>query len=414
MGYLENSNAIVKQTSDALDQILQSKATLYLQGLGDPVLVNWWNMNDTLSTADNGTGTVDAIMGKASPFRYNKIENLPAYGVAKDIQNLEMAMDDNGIMDMQLEIEPVLLPNTIIPGPYDYMEYVFSNGRNVFFRANDVKIMTVKSNGFYKVPMHLVDIDSEDYPTGISEITVKTMKVKLDNVGSNEKCIISDKVFDDIEKIESILKLTISDYIDTFFVRKYNSFILRGFDKRFTIYDPYLTSFIIKHSLMEFYEDDFLQPIVIEQDDNFRTEYNRTVLRAVELRDVSKIMQLVYELTSFTKPHTNPFAYWGEELVYLIKSYQDEHYQHPNNKYMGFEFLYHIPQEKESASITMMENLIIRYFQKDTFDKFMTLDELKELDRVLEMEYNEHYFYLIPILLYILNKYKKHLNNDYS
>ena len=413
MGYLQNSNAIVEETTKLLDDILQSKSTLMVTGMGEPVLGTWWNMNDSLSTADNGTGTADAIIGKDSPFRYNKIEGLPVYNVMKDLQNLEMAMDDNGMMDMNVEIEPVLPPSTIIPGPYDYFEYKFSNGRNVFFRANDVKVITAKSNGFYKVPMHLVDMDSKDYPTGIEEITVNEFKVRLDNVGSNEKCIVSNKVFDDIIEIEKLIRNVISDYIDTFFARRYNSFILRGYNDKFTIYDPYLTKFIINHNLLSYY-DEILQPVVMEQDEYFRSEYNKTFFRALELRDTDKIEPALLDLVSFTKKNTNPFDYYGEEFVYLCKVYKDTENKYPSNHYMDFPFLYNIANLKESNTVSIMENIVIRFFHTNDFTKFMTLKEIKELKHLLEPEYNEYYFYMVPMILYILIEYKNHLNNDYS
>ena len=413
MGYLQNSNSIVEQTTKLLDDILQSKSTIVLSGMGEPVLGRWWNMNDSLSTADNGTETADAIIGKDSPFRYNKIDNLPVYNVLKDLQNLEMAMDENGMMDINVEIEAVLLPNTIIPGPFDYFEYTFSNGRNVFFRANDVKIATAKSNGFYKVPMHLVDMDSKDYPTGIEEITVNEFKVRLDNVGTNEKCIVSNKVFDDIQELEKVIKRALSDYIDTFFVRRYNSFILRGFNGKFTIFDPYITKFILNHSLLGYY-DEIIQPVVMEQDEYFRSEYNKTFFRALELRDMDKISPTMLDLVTFTKKNTNPFDYWGEELVYLVKVYEDKEAKYPSNHYMDFSFLYNIPNLKESNAVSIMENIVIRYFHKEDFNKFMTLDEIKKLKQLLEPDYSEYYFYMVPMILFILIEYKNYLNNSYS
>lgn len=413
MGYLQNSNSIVENTTKLLDDILNSKSSIMITGLGEPVLGTWYNMNDALSTADNGTGLADAILGKDSPFRYNKVENMPIYNVMKELQNLEMVMDDNGIMDMQVEIEPIILPNTIIPGPYDYFEYTFDNGRNVFFRANDVKVVTAKSNGFYKVPMHLVDIDSRDYPIGIQENTVKTFKVRLDNVGSNEKCIVEDKIFDDIIELDEVISGTISDYVDTFFVRKYNSFIYRGFNNQYSIYDPYLTKFILKHNILGYY-DEIIQPVVMEQDDFFKAEYNKTPLRAVELRELSKLKQIQYEMTNFTKKNTNPFDYWGEEIVYLIKTYEEDEIKYPSNNYMDYNYLYNIPHIKESNTVTIMENIVIRYFQREDFNKFMTLNELKTLKMYLEPEYSDYYFYMIPIVLYILIEYKKYLNNSYS
>jgi hypothetical protein len=114
MGYLKDADIIVSNTTKMLDEILNSKSSIMVTGMGEPVLTTWYNMNDSLSTADNGTGSVDAIIGKDSPFRYNKIEKLPTYNIMKDLQNLEMALDDNGIMDMNVYLLILLFPDHLI------------------------------------------------------------------------------------------------------------------------------------------------------------------------------------------------------------------------------------------------------------------------------------------------------------
>jgi hypothetical protein len=260
--------------------------------------------------------------------------------------------------------------------------------------------------------MHLVDMDSSDYPNGIEEITVKTFKVKLDNVGSNEKCIIEDKVYDKLAAIDRLLQNTLSDYIDTFFVRKYNSFILREFNNKYTIYDPYLTKFLLKHSILDYY-DEIIQPVVMEQDEHFKSEYNKTVFRAIELRDIDKLKRIQYDLVTFTKKNTNPFDYWGTELVYLMKVYEESEIKYPNNNYMDFNVLYNIPNIKESNAVSLMDNLVIRYFKNDSFDNFLSIGEIDKLKYVMEPEYNDYYFYMTPIVIFILIEYKKYLNNSH-
>ena len=162
MGYLQHSDEFVRNVENELDKILQSGAAISLTGLGEPVLVTWYNVNDKLSTTTSGTETADSLTGPDSPFRYNRVERQPVFGITKDLQNIEMRLDDNGIADMELEIEPVIPPNTIIPSPFDHMIYRFGSGRSVTFRVNNVQINTLRIQGYYKVPMHLVDIDSDE------------------------------------------------------------------------------------------------------------------------------------------------------------------------------------------------------------------------------------------------------------
>mgnify|MGYP003571241841 CR=1 FL=1 len=415
MGYLQNSNTLVKNSMNELDKILQSGSSISITGLGEPVLVTWINVNDRKSTATSGLESVDELLGENSPFRYNRVENLPVYGVTKEIQSLEMQLDDFDIADMNWEIEPVIPPNTVIPNTYDYMIYKFDSGRSVVFRVNNVQISTARSNGFYKVPMHLVDIDSSEYETKIEKQVVDELIVDLDRVGTNERCIIKTSTFGEIKSLEKIIIQTMSDYVDTFFDRKYNSFIFRGFnDGKFIIYDPYLTKFIINHDLLNYYSE-ILQPIVIEQRETFRADYNKTVFRALEMRDLNRIKPLLYEVATFDQKRTNPFYYWGEEVVYQIKTYEDKDVRYPKNNYMDFNWLYNMRTVEESPVVSMIENTIIRYFKKNDFEKFLSETDIEELRKVIqEPEYSETFFYLVPIVLYILTQYMNHLINSYS
>lgn len=410
MGYLGQADELVRNATDALDKILQSPMATKITGLGEPVKVTWLNINDKHTTEDEGLGTTDSLIGKNSSFRFNRVEGLPVYNIIQQMQQLEIAMDENGILDTSLEIEPILLPNTIIPTPNDYMIYHLGSGRDIVFRANDFKLVSTNVNSYYRVPMHIVDIDSDEYIDKLDDQVVNDMKVIVDNIGTNESCIVVNKVYDKIMAIKKVATQAFSDYVDTFFVTRYSSFILRGYNNNFIVYDPYLTKFILNNNLVDCY-DELIQPAIIEQGDEFRGEYNKTVFRAVELRNPKKIKRLVGDLKEFTRQRTNPFSYWGEETVYSMSVYEDKDVRYPKNLYMDFDWLYNIGIVKESPTISKLENLIMRYFQNETFEEFMTIEELKQLETDMEPEYNEMYFYLMPIMIYILMVYKDYLNN---
>lgn len=413
MGYLGQADELVRNATNELDKILQSPMAVKVTGLGEPVKVTWFNINDKHTTEDEGLGTTDSLIGKNSSFRFNRVEGLPAYNIMEAMQQLELVLDENGVMDTTLEIEPILLPNTIIPTPNDYMIYHLKQGRDVVFRANDFKIVTTNVNGYYKVPMHLVDIDSEEYIDKLDHQIINDMKVIVDNIGTNESCIVVNKVYDKILAIKKIAAQAFSDYVDMFFVKRYNSFILRGYNDNFTIYDPYLTKFILNNKLVDCY-DELIQPAIIEQGDEFRGEYNKTIFRAIELRNPKKIRHLIGDMKEFTRQRTNPFSYWGEETVYSMSTYEDKDVRYPKNLYMDFDWLYNIGIVKESPTVTMMENIIMRYLQRETFEDFMIAEELTLLEEDMVPEYNEMYFYLTPIIIYVLMAYKDYLNNAHS
>lgn len=410
MGYLQNSDTLTKNTLSEIDKILQSGSAISIMGMGEPVLVTWLNVNDKKSTVIPGIETVDSLIGKDSPFRYNRVEDLPVYGITKELQNIEMQADDNGIMDMNIELDGLIAPGTIIPSSYDIMIYKFASGRSVVFRVNNVQISTLRSNGFYRVPMHMIEIDETEYEEQLTDMTVAEMQVVLDNVGTNKACVVTKKTFDEMVVIDEILRQAISDYVDMFYSRRYNSFIFKGYDDSdFIIYDPYLTKFILNHKLLEKY-DEIIQPVVIDADDSFRGEYNKTIFRAVELRDKKKIKPLLYELGEFSRKRTNPFSFWGEEVVYLLSTYEDKAAKYPKHNYMDFHWLYNINTVNESNAVTMLENIIIRFFKKEDFEKFADKKDLEDLKEILEPEHTEAYFYLVPVVLYILMSYKDYIN----
>lgn len=412
MGYLQNADGLGKNAQVILERILNSPSSITLSGLGEPILVTWYNINDKESNVVEGTETTDNLIGKDSGIKYNKIEKLAIYGVNKEIQSLELAPDDNGIMDSKWEIEPIIPPNTIIPTPYDYMVYRFNSGRVVMFRVNDTQVSTLKINGYYKVPMHMVEVDSEDYPEKIETQVIDKLIVDVERVGSNKKCIMRTDSYFLLKDLETLMRRIVEDYVDTFYIKRYNSFIFKDYcDGMGNIYDPYLTRFLTNHGILRYYPD-ILQPILIDQaDDTIRKEYNMSIFRAIELRDWKRIKTVLYEVCEFKRSKTNPFKYWGDNTIYLLKLYQDKEIKYPQNKYMDFDWLYRINTIKESPTVSMIENLIIRYLQTTSFDNFLPKEDLEELERnIQEIEYTEVFFYLIPILIYILALYKDTLN----
>lgn len=94
-----------------------SQFSKYLQK--NPVFVTYYAINQQLSRADTGTGSVKEQIGTSSPIRYNEIKEFPVYNLSDmkpDIQNdetegLDINMDLSGI---------VILPNTITPCPDDF------------------------------------------------------------------------------------------------------------------------------------------------------------------------------------------------------------------------------------------------------------------------------------------------------
>ena len=135
------------------------------------------------------------------------------------------------------------------------------------------------------------------------------------------------------------------------------------------------------------------------------------MIHFLSLRDWKRIKQVLYDITEFKRGLTNPFKYWGVDTIYLLKLYQDNQIKYPKNRYIDFDWLYHLNTIKESNSISMMENIVIRYFQTNNFDDFLHIRDIEELEKIIqEPNYTELYFYLVPIVVYIISLYKDTIN----
>lgn len=415
MGYIQQSNDIVKNSSQLLDDILSSNFNQFLQGLGQPILVRYWNLNDTMSTANSGTDTIDQNLGNDSPNKYNVIENLPLYGAIRDM--IPEISQDDGLLDIELNCEAIILPDTIRPSTYDYFEYVFgeNGGRSIIFRVNNLSLSTIKNNSYYKIECDMVDIDHQNrYSERINKQVVKTFETNLETIGTNDKCIIESKHLGFIKRIKEVIKDILNQYIDLFYSEKYNSIVYQGlFQGEYLAYDPWVTNFIIQNNI--FAKGSTRPTILINLDpgNDFRQKYNQTFFHAVEIRSLKYLKELKYTPETFSKLNTNPFTYYGEEIAFKLDIYEDIPTRYSSNVYMQILFLNNINRNEKTPVLNELEMLLVDYFNLDNMSNVMTEDMLTTFNHFI-MTYDEYWFRFTPILIYILDAIIQDINNQYS
>lgn len=316
MGFLNTANDMADNSMKLLSDVLDSKFTTYLQGNGTPTLVTYYNIDDTMSTVDMGTYTVDEILGGESPLRYNRIENFPVFGLNEILPSIEMI--EGNLMDMSVDKEVIILPNTIKPTPLDILIYRFNNGSTITFNVTEFELSSIKNNSYYKLSLSLKDINDTDTVDKVEAQTVKGFTARLENAGTQDKCIIEDKIYDEISNIESTIKYIIEEYTTLFYDNRYNCVLLRNSKfSGYPIYDPYLTTFIIRNDILDSSSD----YIVLCNFDN-RPEidkiYKLSMYRYLELRNSAHMELMVVAPASFRNLDSNPFYYYGEESVFTI------------------------------------------------------------------------------------------------
>lgn len=428
MGILKTADTMVDNSMQELANVLNSKFTSYLQGNGTPVLVTYYNLDTNNSTVELGSETYDKRLGDNSPLRFNKILDFPVYGLKDLIPTKEQL--DGGLVDIDIEGDVVILPNSIKPNPLDHFVYHFLDGRSVTFRVTDIEYSSIKSNSYYKLTTSLADVNDDHTEDNLEDQTIKTYKTCLNILGTNERCIVEDTVFDTIESIDKIRKVMIQMYLDTFYERKYNALLFRGHSGGYPLFDPYLTNFIIKNNVLD--KSSYGQYIVLvgyDMRQEVNRDYNKSIYRNLELRDTTHMKRLSIMPVTFRTIDTNPFAYYGEEVVFsvdLVEYIDPRHMVNahgegtPNswcsNEYIHTDLLHRIENAQPFTDFpddTSLKfgNIIINFLTKGNLYGLLTESSMKEL-LGYEVSYNWNDFVYVPMLIYILDEYIKYLRNN--
>lgn len=323
MGYLNIANDMVNNTTNLLDNVLNSKFTTYLQGNGTPMFVTYYNIDDTTSTTNNGTFTPDQALGPNSPLRFNKIENFPVYGLKDLIPSIDEL--EGNLYDLTIDGEVVILPNTIKPNGYDYFVCYYLDSY-IIFTVTNIEFSSIKSNNYYKLSISLKDINHPEYLDCLNNQTVHNYIAKLDNIGTQDRVILESQIDIEVTQLQKVRDHLIEYYIDSFYDKRYNCLILRNelLTKDFSVYDPFLTKFIIDNNILDTpYK--FIHLVNFDYRKEVDMFYNRSIYKCLETHNCSKLQKYYLEPVTFRTVDTNPFAYYGEETVFTLYLYPLDH-----------------------------------------------------------------------------------------
>ena len=445
MGFLQTSDDIASNVNKVASDVLNSKFTQFITGSGTPLLVTYFNIDDTMSTADLGTETPDKMLGEDSPFRFNRIDNLPMYGLRDILPSKEEI--DMGLVDMSLDMETFLLPNTIKPNIGDYFVYRMKYlDTFLTFRVNDFEFTTIKSNGYYKLDISIKDINDDNTLKKVEDKVVGEYTANLDNIGTQDKCIIENKVSDTLMRFDMITSSLMEQYVDTFWDDKYNSFLYRNEDSGYVSYDPYLKEYLCRTGLVDIQDSKYIVLINYDSRDTTRRNYNKSIYRNIELQDKTKIHKLIRVPVSFPTTTTNPFYFYGEDTAFTIdlnidyiNVSSDKFFYVPselieriktNTIVDRCEVINHIKDDSDIVENISGDdhkiygsddntysyiywNLIIKYLNKDNCYNLLSEANVSMEDICnISVDYDYETYIYLPIIIYIIKQYMKFLTNN--
>jgi len=236
----------VEQSSyvkDVVDTYASNKVSQYSKYLNlTPTFVTYLAVNQIMSRADTGTGTVNSETGYNSPLRFNKIIGLPVYNIP--VLSPDILYDETG-MNLELDLNDiVLLPDTVKPTVPDYMVIDLPEGTQVLFRVNSFRYNTIQSNEFVSIQLELKDYGKDVLSKFDSQI-VKTYYTVFENIGTEDKCFIEEESVGAVNSLVDGINECIDLYQEMYYDKGVGGYLLPNeYDSNQVIYDPFITKFI--------------------------------------------------------------------------------------------------------------------------------------------------------------------------
>ena len=389
-----------------------SQFSKYLQK--NPVFVTYYAINQQLSRADTGTGSVKEQIGTSSPIRYNEIKEFPVYNLSDmkpDIQNdetegLDINMDLSGI---------VILPNTITPCPDDFL-YVKMPGMSygVLLRVTEFEFNSIQSNDYYTINCELRATDTK---SGYSKTYIQLQKQVVEkyscifeNIGTEDKCLIQDTELAKANSTLELINLLKDSFYDTYYDRDIGTFVYRDFSSGVNpiyYYDLYLIKFIIDSKIYDDVSGE--RCVTLSLDDvlpiNFGNLYRRSLWYAILQKDVTYLSRYSYYTEGSISKVTSPFKINECNTKTIQLTYKDAPIDSGSSLFITGYISEYFPieltnnlKDKESYTPTYLDEIIFNYILYGN----MEIDKNRLANENLHSSLRNYRY--IPILIYILEK----------
>lgn len=354
----------------------------------------YFHINNAKTTADQGFGDVAELLGEDSPIKFQRIDSFPLYG----LESIMIALQDGDVgIDGGYEGEAYIMPGTITPSPNDYFLIRYLKDSYVF-KVTEIAYDNIMPSNFFKISFMLEYIDAEK-EQNLYDQTEDTFTCILENIGSEDRCIIQREYKEQLDKIDAMYDDMVSTYLTFFYNERYNC-LLGDFNEYNKIYDPLQTVFINSHNL--FNKKKNLKTVILTEQyaDNMRKlKYEKSVYRFFERRDLTLIGNFPYTTFKGMRNPETAFYHWRDERVLILDNNPKLIDPENHNEIFNDRFVNILKMNAPTDSKYV--RLLQRYMRKEEL-------ELSDIDLSLgeELLYlndaNLEVFFFTPIILYII------------
>lgn len=400
MGKFVNTN--YAKTVDNLTKAINNKIDNPYYKFTDqhPSKVTYYNQNIEKSTLDEASGLYEAHISSKSPIVFNKIKDFIIYGLDKVA--LEYDAGDFGVeANSAGSGDAIILPNTIEPRPGDFFVLSYLK-ENLLFKVNGVSIDTLDTGAnIYKVEYAAELTNSIE---NIEKQVDKSFTFLVDNVGTDMKSVISDDDKAYIEKLEVLIENMITIFNNLFFDSRLQTFVYNH--DGYHMYDPYMIEFLIRNKVLNYGDEYIFVDHATPVNKTFSMDYNRSFFRQLELPDEEINCTGLATADLISDPNSLFVTKMDE---YYCVRYLDKTPYKTRFEIFNKDILERVKSGKMYIKGSKNEpyNLWINYFNPSKPLK----GDIVALIRDIDYMDNLSCFYMLPISIFILEKYVEKLLN---
>lgn len=381
-----------------------------------PTICTYYNINKDYSTLDPGSKLAYDNIGSNTPIRFNRIYDFILYGFNKIL--LDTNVDEFGAEAEKITGDCIVIPNNFIPTEGDYFEVKHIKDQTWLFIVTDVQKDTL-SNGAnaYKL-VYRLEYNSNERLLDKIIYNFRAIEVRE---GTNIAKIVRCEDYDIAKLMDDTAVMLKKYFCDLFYRETVQTFIFEDLTE-YRIYDPFMIEFMIRNKILANGEDGYVH---VDQKINipntFNIDYDKTFLRCFEKRDRNNLLRSDRNLYIVDISHVS----YGTIFFSRFENYYRAIYTNPGlpiytTYCIDEDLLYDIVDHKlvslfegeddSEVKPELWRNIIVKYF----YDEDLTTDEVNSIYN-LKYEYAKNAFYLIPLLIFILEKYTvKALKSDYK
>ena len=354
--------------------------------------VTFFNIDELTSTLDPDSKLYYSSHGKESPLEYVKINNFLLYNYTQIEAQLENG--EFGLESGSKDGEAIILPNTIVPIPGSF--FFFNKYPSVgIFKVTDANVDTIENGSNF---WHIDDrLDRHDIHMLDNQVSREYIFM-ADNAGTNLNPMILKSDYNLVEKINGVLNELSGYYKSLFYSSRVDTFIFEKDGKLW--YDAYLIEFLKRNSLNRHFDKYMYINQQVSLPASFEIEYNNTIFKALEKNKLKDNLTLSIIGRGVIEPLS--ILYMRSE-DYIQAKYVNNFNKATIHDYIletvSTNFIDCCRQNRKFEDNNKYINIIIKYFNKEeiTEDDLYLLDEI---NYVPEM----HLFYIIPMILFVLDK----------